>query len=306
MKNIHILQQTDKPSRLHEYDFLSPMGLSKEPLQWRLGRNIYITNDAEIKEGDFYLHISNDINGIEYTTINNCHKPHRKQDNEWYVDGMYSNQCKKIILTTDQDLIKDGVEVINDDFLEWFVNNPSCEKVEVVKTRYDGTKSLDKYWSGEYKIIIPKEEPKQYKCTECNWLGLFDEMKNEQDTDYDQYCCPKCNNVMYDCRLHKWYLEEPKQKTIEEVLKKIKSIKLCLMAHPNNEVDSEFADRITDLEEIQIELSKDKWQQKRSYSEEEVLEQLNILMSLPSSTLDKFTDKNGSITKEWFEQFKKK
>jgi hypothetical protein len=41
------------------------------------------------------------------------------------------------------------------------VKNPSCESVEVVKTRYDGTKSLDKYWSGEYKIIIPKEEAKQ-------------------------------------------------------------------------------------------------------------------------------------------------
>ena len=42
------------------------------------------------------------------------------------------------------------------------------------------------------------------------------------------------------------------------------------------------------------------------YSEEEVLEQLNILMSLPSSTLDKFTDDNGNITIKWFEQFKKK
>jgi hypothetical protein len=42
------------------------------------------------------------------------------------------------------------------------------------------------------------------------------------------------------------------------------------------------------------------------YSKEEVLEQLNILMSLPSSTLDKFTDDNGNITIKWFEQFKKK
>jgi hypothetical protein len=49
-----------------------------------------------------------------------------------------------------------------------------------------------------------------------------------------------------------------------------------------------------------------KWQAKRMYSEEEVLEQLNILMSLPSSTLDKFTDDNGNITMKWFEQFKKK
>ena len=42
------------------------------------------------------------------------------------------------------------------------------------------------------------------------------------------------------------------------------------------------------------------------YSKEEVLEQLNILMSLPSSTLDKFTDDNGNITIKWFDQFKKK
>jgi hypothetical protein len=45
---------------------------------------------------------------------------------------------------------------------------------------------------------------------------------------------------------------------------------------------------------------------KNNYSKEEVLKQLNILMSLPSSTLDKFTDDNGSITIKWFEQFKNK
>ena len=40
-----------------------------------------------------------------------------------------------------------------------------------------------------------------------------------------------------------------------ELLQKIKSIKLCLMAHPDNEEHSEFADRISDLEEIEKELS---------------------------------------------------
>lgn len=39
--------------------------------------------------------------------------------------------------------------------------------------------------------------------------------------------------------------------TREEVLEKIRSIKLCLMAHPDNEDYSEFADRISDLEEIE-------------------------------------------------------
>ena len=37
----------------------------------------------------------------------------------------------------------------------------------------------------------------------------------------------------------------------EEIIKKIKSVGLCLMAHPDNTPDSEFADRIDDLREIQ-------------------------------------------------------
>lgn len=36
-----------------------------------------------------------------------------------------------------------------------------------------------------------------------------------------------------------------------EMLKKIQSVKLCLMAHPDNEPDSEFADRIDDLQDIE-------------------------------------------------------
>ena len=44
-----------------------------------------------------------------------------------------------------------------------------------------------------------------------------------------------------------------------EILNKIKSVKLCLIAHPDNEQDSEFADRISDLEEIENELSKENW-----------------------------------------------
>ena len=44
----------------------------------------------------------------------------------------------------------------------------------------------------------------------------------------------------------------------------------------------------------------------RMYSEKEVLEQLNHLMTMPSSKLDKFTNDNGNITMKWFEQFKNK
>ncbi len=46
---------------------------------------------------------------------------------------------------------------------------------------------------------------------------------------------------------------------MENILSKIKSVKLCMMAHPDNEQDSEFEDRISDLEEIENMLSKNGW-----------------------------------------------
>jgi hypothetical protein len=71
----------------------------------KINENIYITSDEEIKEGDYGL-IGNEV--MSY------HQMHKK----W---GM--PQGKKIILTTDQELIKDGVQAIDDEFLEWFEQN---------------------------------------------------------------------------------------------------------------------------------------------------------------------------------------
>lgn len=42
------------------------------------------------------------------------------------------------------------------------------------------------------------------------------------------------------------------------ILEKIKSLKLCLTAHPDFEPNSEFEDRVSDLEDIENELSKEK------------------------------------------------
>ena len=62
--------------------------------------------------------------------------------------------CKRIILTTDQDLIKDGVQAIDDEFLEWFTKNPSREYVNFTSHGNEkGTK--------DYELIIPKEVPNQ-------------------------------------------------------------------------------------------------------------------------------------------------
>lgn len=141
MKNIHILL-TDKPSRLFDDGIELYLGELKD----RKGHpvtsyNIYITSNEEIKEGEYQLY--NPLGNFDNAKVS---KAERLLQN----DG----RRKKIILTTDQDLIKDGVQAIDDEFLEWFVKNPSCEYVKV-------TEHLDAGFSYGYKIIIPKEEPKQ-------------------------------------------------------------------------------------------------------------------------------------------------
>ena len=149
MKNIHILP-TDKPSRLFIDENILILDNEYLPNIPSDGQNqhIYITSDEEIKEGDWM------IRGNEQPI---------KVTKDFFWD--FGVRYYKIILTTDQDLIKDGVQAIDDEFLEWFVKNPSCEEVEVnlIKDSEDHPEIEGGYreeWQ-YYEIIIPKEEPKQ-------------------------------------------------------------------------------------------------------------------------------------------------
>jgi hypothetical protein len=167
MKNIHILP-TDKPSRLIRF-FTNKYYLCKEilPIQdEERYMNIYITSDEEIKDGDWM------IRGNEQPTL--------VTPNFFWDFGV---RYYKIILTTDQDLIKDGVQAISDEFLEWFVKNPSCEKVKVAD--YGNVLFDDKIFH-VYKIIIPQEEPKQKQKESLieimrgdEELGIYEESKQE-------------------------------------------------------------------------------------------------------------------------------
>ena len=131
MKNIHILP-TDKPSRFYKRNSDSSFDFSTS-LYPEIGnsknQNIYITNDEEIKDGDWFL--------TDDKRVEKCAPDWRAR--EWH---------KKIILTTDQDLIENNVQAIDDEFLEWFVKYPSCESVEVLR-----------YPIERLYTIIPKEEP---------------------------------------------------------------------------------------------------------------------------------------------------
>ena len=52
-----------------------------------------------------------------------------KHKDKWYLQS--DTGYKEILLSTDTELQKNGIQAIDDEFLEWFVKNPSCEWVEV-------------------------------------------------------------------------------------------------------------------------------------------------------------------------------
>jgi uncharacterized protein YneR len=175
-------------------------------------QHIYITNDEEIKEGDYMYDIDGDVGKAIGSDMKE-------------FEGN-----KKIILTTDEQLISDGVQSIDDEFLEWFVKNPSCEEVKVRKNpkvhfivKGKGVKGFNQ----GYKIIIPKEEPKDVV------LGY--------KTSLDAQMLDKI---------------EPKQETLEEAAEKY--------------VRYEYPMGVEKAYVINDFISGAKWQQERMYSEEEV------------------------------------
>lgn len=150
---------TDKPSRIlfdKEENRLLPLQDSTVFMQYQdlvENQHIYITNEEEIKDGDYWIYIC-PINGLDYGDNNN---PIVKNNlpNSWFNKLHDKLNYKKIILTTDQDLIKDGVQSIDDEFLEWFVKNPSCEEIKIANSLVR-VSSFD--WRTDYKIIIPSSE----------------------------------------------------------------------------------------------------------------------------------------------------
>ena len=246
MKNIHVLP-TDKPSNY-------VTNYMEKEMQWH---NIYITSDEEIKEGDYMYDIDGDVGKAIGSDMKE-------------FEGN-----KKIILTTDQDLIKDGVQAIDDEFLEWFVNNPSC--------KYGGYKDID--WD---KIITSKEEPKQ--LTDLEIAIKLEEIQREESKQEtleeaaERYCEKVWGGYKDDVFKHDDIITD---KTLSELSKKdfIEGAKWQ-------------AERM--YSEKDILKSFDNLGFKQISSEE--------LNSLPYQPF--ITDENGNIwvidKEKWFEQFKKK
>lgn len=148
MKNVYLVQ-TNKPSRLQLQKVTKELLLYKDSVKedaYTQPIDMFIISDEELKDEDKYSH--------------------------------YRIDCKKIILTTNKDLIEEGVQDIPYEFLKWFIKNPTCENIEVrkiedelisqknPKIRFNALQDPPSFISAEslnsmiltykYKIIIPK------------------------------------------------------------------------------------------------------------------------------------------------------
>jgi hypothetical protein len=303
---------TDKPSSLwidNDTQELVYGVLSIDNIHNCKNHNIYITNDEEIKEGDYFWKPDcNMIFKAEYTPYKGC---------------------QKIILTTDQDLIKDGVQAIDDEFLEWFVKNSSCEEVEAYW--YKGIE-VGHY----YKIIIPQEEPKQ-ECEHIKKYGCIKDIctcnkgRKQRLEKYSERFDNKDNELVEGVfnpeNWGKRMVEEPKQETVQKFIEqhciteqqlidgykqglelifekasKITKQETTLEEAINKFVRTMLLDQSVYIDFLQCAEFGAKWQQEQDnklYSEEEVEYLLYSLKNYLG-----FGDEVSE--KEWFEQFKKK
>jgi hypothetical protein len=300
MKNIHVLP-TDKPSRLYSfYGMLEDLSYGKtftigneeiakinlhndlknyqENLTkagWKSG-NIYITSDDEIKEGDWTFDGEKIYKWTEGDVEDCLYNPSAKN----YKD------CKKITLATDEDLIKDGVQAIDDDFLKWFVNNPSCEEIEIEVIEFEVDMELGEScieYGSYYKVIIPKSEQKQH---------LIDIMREDEQLG------------LY---------EEPKKETLEEAAERLYLviIKPILDVYDDG-VSNQIGEEDINENNRESFIAGAKWQQeqdKNKYTEEEVLAVLqDYCWYRINEELDRLADVDTNTLTyiDWFEQFKKK
>ena len=233
MKNLHVLP-TDHPSRLR-YNIKTRIWELNEFHKYHTDikstHNIYVTSEEHIKEGDWYLD----------TSMKTCDFAVNKYNFKRLetIAKQFKNSFKKIILTTDRDLIEDRVQPIYEEFLEWFVKNSSCDEIEIkhIIKEYVDDQDAYGYDVNYYTIITPKEESKTnlekllfpelvaelagyYKNTQ-----LVEEPKQELDCPYN--FTSRCTIGRCDCKpkevvekTTKMYSEEEVKTIINDIVEK--------------------------------------------------------------------------------------
>jgi hypothetical protein len=282
-KNIFLIP-TDKPSRLGQSVFDNSFHYNPNFYELEekrvIPQNIYITSNEEIKESDWFICGNEILKCTEtYSLTSTSYVKCKKGD-------CSSEICKKIILTTDPSL--DDIQPIPDEFLEWFVKNPSCESVELEKWtdyKFENDKEVVFF---NHKIIIPKEEPKQREMFLMNATTVIDTRKPKQEPLEEHYLSiPKPLVDVSRMKVDN-HPDIDNKKTLEEATRKY--LKNCKEAIHDN------------IMFIQGSNFGAKWQQeqdKKLYSEED-MKQFGLYLG------DNLKKLKGKSIDEIFEQFKKK
>ena len=240
---------------------------------YKIGKELFITSDEEIKKGDWVL---NPIYKTVYKWIKNS---------DIYFDRI---DAKKIILTTDQDLINDGVQDIDNEFLEWFVKNPSCEHVKVEKEHHTEIEEVS--YEGDfqnvdyikYKVIIPKEESKQELSLKIN----------------DEFLDTTSKEILYTLmeEFDNLVTENSSEETLEEFSRR---------RFNEQKLDTYTSYNIEDAIKEGA-----KWQQEKMYSEEDMIMFADFFYNykelLKREKWEILELSKKDILKKWFEKVKKK
>jgi hypothetical protein len=281
MKNIFIIP-TNQPSRLSvEYgDIL----ITDSPTYGENNQHLYITNDERIKEY-YHLNLTHDM------VLKSVFRPSSDKN------------CKNIILTTDPNLIKEGVQSIDDEFLEWFEKNSSCEFVEVNKVCVTGCPNLvlngvNSLCCGDkkYEIVYPEDDFKKQQRTYLKEIMEADEKSGLYELSKQS----KKQTIMSTQRnriIDSWLEEHGDPKICEQVKRKLEDITKEKITKDTAEKYSEIHQDVSGTlgRYLVSTIFQDgaNWQAEKMYSKDEVL---NILQTL-------FDKPEDAIT--YFEQFKK-
>jgi len=288
MKNIFVVPTTDATRLMRMFDHdRDELELSLQCCGWQYGVHVNITSYEEIKEGDWCIDLDTD-------TV-------------FRLGNWTTGRVVKIILTTAPTLIADGVQAIDDEFLEWFVKNPSCEFVEV-EIDYSMA-DMNSF----YQIIIPQEgyicPHTKIQCDDeccvsaedCHIVSQISVLEKPEQEAEGKYFADNADSIIV-----------MKQETLEEVALKYKNLKLpddlydAFMRGANWKAECSYSEEEPDYDKIKeafVKMRKTPMTfspDERMYSEEEVLD----ILFKHTEYFAGFGER-VSLT-EWFEKFKKK
>lgn len=299
-RNLWVIQ-LNKPSRLWSNSLKRKYELEIEPIiNPNATVHIYITCDEDIKIGDWIFYTS--AIGVCKTTVSS---------KGLEQEGI---PAKKIILTTDQDLIANGVQKVPEDFLLWFVKNPNCEYIETEyfckscgitsNEPFGKCHESHKHCSCEIRLVtdnykLPQEEPKQETLQDKIYqaIGLS---ANKEGIINQALATIKVMGILKNHMSNKETIEETAENLYPIIIKPILDTYDDGVSNKIGEEDINEDRRMSFIEGA-------KWQAERMYSEKDLMEAFDAGYDLNTWEQLKIPNDERDYLdfKEWLDQFKK-